>query len=123
MGKPWVKPEIEHGKWTKYLYAVWHPENLKLGDHVDIGAGTIILAHNGVTIEDGVQIGNRVGIISKSTIDGKDGPVVIKRGAKIGMGSSIMPNVTIGENAIVAAHSFVTKNVKANTVVYGVPAR
>jgi acetyltransferase-like isoleucine patch superfamily enzyme len=123
MPKNWVKPLIEHGKWTKYLYAVWHPENLVLGERVDIGAGTVILAHNGVTIEDDVQIGNRCGIISKSTIDGKDGPVVIKKGARIGMASSIMPGVTIGENAIVAAHSFVTKNVKANTVVYGVPAR
>lgn len=123
MGKKWIFPLIEHGKLTEWLWAVWHPEKLILGEHVDIGAFTLVLAHNGVVIEDDVQIGSHCAILSKSTIDKKDGPIIIKQGAKIGTHSTIMPGVTIGEGAIVGAHSFVNKDVPAGKVVFGVPAR
>ena len=123
MEKKWVKPKIEHKKLTKWQWAVWCPDKLKLGRNVDIGAFTLILAHNGVEIGDDVQIGNHCSIISHSSIDNKNGKVVIGKGARIGMHSSIMPGVHIGENALVAAHSFVTKDVKEGETVYGIPAR
>jgi acetyltransferase-like isoleucine patch superfamily enzyme len=50
-------------------------------------------------------------------------PILIKKGASIGSGSTILSNVTIGESAIVGAGSVVTKNVPANTIVAGNPAR
>jgi acetyltransferase-like isoleucine patch superfamily enzyme len=50
-------------------------------------------------------------------------PIVIKRNAWIGAGATILPGVTVGENAIVAAGSMVTKDVPSNTLVAGVPAK
>ena len=50
-------------------------------------------------------------------------PILIKRNAWIGAAATILPGVTIGENAVVAAGAVVSKNVPANTVVGGVPAR
>jgi acetyltransferase-like isoleucine patch superfamily enzyme len=122
MPTTWVKPLIEHMKETKWGWRVWYPENLELGERVDIGAFTLILAHNGVVIEDDVQIGSHCAILSKSTIDGKDGAVFIGRGAKIGTHSTIMPGVIIGAEAVVGAHSFVTKMVQPRSTVFGVPA-
>lgn len=62
------------------------------------------------------------GTITFSTIDGKQGPVVLKKNCRIGSHSTIMPGVTIGENAIVGAHSFVNRDVGDGEVVVGVPA-
>ena len=50
-------------------------------------------------------------------------PIVIKRNAWIGAAATILPGITIGENAIVAAGSVVTKDVPSNTIVAGVPAK
>src|SRR5829696_991822 len=50
-------------------------------------------------------------------------PIVVKRNAWIGVGASVMPGLTIGKNAIVAANAVVTKDVSANTVVGGIPAK
>ncbi|WP_032599622.1 DapH/DapD/GlmU-related protein, partial [Bacteroides fragilis] len=51
------------------------------------------------------------------------GPVVIGNNVWIGEGASILPNVTIGDNSIVAAHAVVTKNIPANSIAVGCPAR
>ena len=51
------------------------------------------------------------------------GPVIIKKNVWIGEGVVIMPNVTIGENSIIGANSVVTKDIPANCVVAGIPAR
>ncbi len=59
---------------------------------------------------------------SVSTIDGKQGPVVLKKNCRIGSHSTIMPGVTVGENPIVGTHSFVNRNVGDGKVVVGVPA-
>ena len=119
----WKYPEIEDGKLTKYNWVVQHKDNLKLGYKTDIGAFTYINAKYGVTIEDFVQIGSHCAIYSISTIDGKQGPVVLKKNCRIGSHSTIMPGVTIGENAIVGAHSFVNRDVRDGEVVVGVPVR
>ena len=107
----WQKPEIEHMKETKWGWRVWYPEELTLGVNVDIGAFTLILAHNGVEIGDDVQIGSHCTIHSANTEQGKYGPVKLLRGCRIGAGTMIFPNVTIGENAIIGANCVINANV------------
>lgn len=119
----WKKPKIEHGKMTKYNYIVQYPENLKAGKNFDIGTFTYINCKFGVEIEDNVQIGSHCSIYSHSTIDNKKGPVILKKNCKIGTHSTIMPNVTIGENSVVAAHSFINKNIPKNQIWSGTPGK
>ena len=119
----WTPPVIEHGKLTKYNWLVQNPDGLKLGYKSDIGAFTYINAKYGVTIEAEVQIGSHCSIYSVSTIDDRHAPVVLKRNARIGSHSTVMPGVTIGENAVIGAHSFVNKDIPTNCVAYGVPAK
>ena len=119
----WTFPDIEEGKLTRYNWLVQHKDNLELGFKTDIGAFTYINAKYGVKIEDYVQIGSHCSIYSVSTIDNKQGQVVLKKNCKIGSHSVIMPGVSIGENSIVGAHSFVTEDIPDNIVAAGVPAR
>ena len=119
----WKKPIIKHGKITKYNYLVQYPEKLKLGKNFDIGEFTYINSHYGVEIQDNVQVGSHCSIYSHSTIDVKKGPVILKKNCKVGTHSTIMPNVIIGENSVIAAYSFVTKNIPKNQVWAGVPAK
>lgn len=119
----WHQPVIEHLKPTEWQWTVSHPEAFTLGEHTDIGAYTYIQAAAGVTIEGDVQIGSHCSIHSVSTIDNKIGPVLIRKGARIGMHSAIMPGITIGEGATIGAFSFVNKNIPAGETWYGVPAR
>jgi acetyltransferase-like isoleucine patch superfamily enzyme len=114
----WTRPILKHGVPTKWLWVVWYPEGLELGEMVDIGAYTFIQAKRGVVIEDEVQIGAHCAIYSVSTIDDKSGQVVIRRGAKIGALSVIMPGVEIGEGAVVGSCSFVNRDVPAGATVY-----
>jgi acetyltransferase-like isoleucine patch superfamily enzyme len=119
----WKAPKIEHNKPTIYNWVVQYPEGLDLGSHTDIGAFSYINAKYGVTIEPEVQIGSHCSIYSVSTIDNKQAPVILKRNSRIGSHSTVMPGVTIGENAIIGAHSFVNRDIPANCVAYGVPAK
>lgn len=121
--KEWKYPVIEEGKLTKYNWMVQHKDKLKLGRKTDIGAFTYINAENGVTIEDFVQIGSHCAIYSVSTIDEKSGPVVLKKNCRIGSHSVVMPGVTVGENSVVGAFSFVSTDIPANAVAFGVPAK
>lgn len=119
----WIKPEIEHGKLTKYNYLVHYPEGLQLGNYIDISQFVYIQARGGIIIEDDVEIGPFTAILSESTEDGKMGPIKICKNAKIGTHSTIMPGITVGENAIIGAHSFVNKNIPPNVMAWGVPCR
>ncbi len=88
-----------------------------------------------MTIEDEVFIGHNVSFINdkypRAAIDGRlqnddDWEVVhtlVKKGASIGSGSTILCGITIGESAVVGAGSVVTKDVPSNAVVAGVPAK
>lgn len=94
-----------------------------MGYKTDIGAFSYINAKYGVTIEDFVQMGSHCSIYSVSTIDEKSGPVTLKKGCRIGSHSVVMPGVTIGENAVVGAFSFVNKDIPDNRMAFGVPVR
>jgi len=89
-----------------------------------------------VTIEDNVFVGHGVTFTNDvypraTTADGelqteadwKVEPTLVKKGASIGSGATILPRVTIGEHAIVGAGSVVTRNVAPRTIVWGNPAR
>ncbi len=119
----WQPPQIEDGKLTKWNWLVQNVVNLTLGKKTDIGAFTYINAKHGVVIEDEVQIGSHCSIYSVSTIDNKQGTVTLKKNCKIGSHSVVMPGVTIGENSVIGACSFVNKDIPANSVAYGVPAK
>lgn len=103
---------------------------ISLGKNVFINHACSFLDIGGITIEDDVQIGPRVNITSENhPLDPSDRkalipkPVVIRRNAWIGAGATILPGVTVGENAVVAAGAVVSRDVPANTVVAGVPAK
>ena len=119
----WQYPEIEEGKPTKYNWIVQNKDGLKLGFATDIGAFSYINAKHGVEIEDEVQIGSHCSIYSVSTIDDKQGKVVLRKNCKIGSHSTILPNIIIGENSVIGANSLVTKSIPDNVVAYGVPAK
>lgn len=103
---------------------------IRLGKRVFINHDCTLLDLGGITIEDDVLIGPKVSLISENhPLDPADRKslvvhrVLIKRNAWIGAGAIILPGVTVGENAVVAAGAVVHKDVPPNTVVGGVPAR
>lgn len=102
--------------------------NVKFGRNVIIMPGCLMMSAGGITIEDDVLIAANVQLISnnhdleqRNIITCK--PVHICRKVWIGAGSTILPGVTVGENAVVGAGSVVTHNVEPNTIVAGNPAR
>lgn len=128
------------------LYGCTIGDNTKLGTFVEIqknatiGKNCKISSHTfvceGVTIEDNVFIGHNVTFTNDiypraTTADGalQTGadwtvePTLVKQGASIGSGATILARITIGENAIVGAGAVVTKDVPANSIVAGNPAR
>ena len=124
----------EIGDNTKIGAFVEIQKNAKIGNNCKISSHTFIC--EGVVIEDGVFIGHSVAFINDSypratTVGGglqteadwKVEKTLIKRGASIGSGCTILSNVTVGENALVGAGSVVTKDVPPNTIVAGNPAR
>ena len=121
--RDWEYPEIEDGKPTKYNWVVQHKDKFKLGYKTDIGAFTYINAKYGVVIEDFVQIGSHCSIYSISTIDSKEGQVLLKRNCKVGSHCVVLPGVTIGENSTVGAFSLVNEDIPDNVVAAGVPAK
>ncbi len=121
--KDWKFPKIEEGKLTKYNWIVQHKENFKLGHKTDIGAFTYINAKYGVIIEDYVEIGSHCSIYSVSTIDKKNGQVILKKNCKLGSHSVVLPRVTIGENSIIGSFSFVNKDIPDNVIAMGIPVK
>ena len=128
------------------LYGCTIGENTKIGAFVEIqknaavGRNCKISSHTficeGVTIEDDVFIGHNVAFINDSyprattqegtlqtETDWKVEPTLVKKGASIGSGCTILANVTIGEYSIVGAGSVVTKDIPPHTIVAGNPAK
>jgi acetyltransferase-like isoleucine patch superfamily enzyme len=146
-----IAPDVKLGKNVKLskfinLYGCQVGANTKIGAFVEIQRNAIvgknckISSHTficeGVTIEDNAFIGHGVTFINdaypRATTAGgglqteSDWTVertLVKKGASIGSGSTILSSVVIGENAIVGAGSVVTKDVPANTIVAGNPAK
>ncbi len=92
--------------------------HITLGKPIFINHTCSFLDLGGITIEDGVMLGPMVNITSEN----HPAAVLIKKNAWIGSGAIILPGVTVGENAVMAAGAMVNKDVPANTVVAGVPA-
>jgi acetyltransferase-like isoleucine patch superfamily enzyme len=146
-----IAPSVKLGKNVKFsqfinLYGCEIGDDTKIGAFVEIqknariGRYCKISSHTfvceGVDIEDNVFIGHSVTFINDSyprattaggglqtENDWKVEKTVVKKGASIGSGSTILSKVTIGENAIVGAGSVVTKDVPASAIVAGNPAR
>ncbi len=110
MKKEWKKPKIEHNKLTEWNWMVSHPENLKLGKNVDIGAFTYIDAMYGVYIGNDVQIGGGCHIYSHNTIDDYQELTIIQSGAKIGAHSVLLPGVIIMKDWVIPAGSVIYKH-------------
>ena len=121
--KTWTKPTYDENGMTQWYWRVIGIENFILGERVEIGSFTIIDAKEGITIEDNVKIGWSCSIFSVSTIDNKNGKIILKKGCKIGSNSVIMPGIIVGENATVGANSLVNKSIPANEVWVRTPAR
>ena len=119
----WVYPEIIDGQPTRYHWIVQGTAGFSLGYKTDIGAFCYINASEGVVIEDYVQMGSHCSVYSVSSIDGKKGGVTLRKNCRIGTHTTIMPGITIGENTIIGAHSFVNKDVPDNVLAYGSPVK
>jgi acetyltransferase-like isoleucine patch superfamily enzyme len=124
----------EIGDETKIGAFVEIQKNASVGKRCKISSHTFIC--EGVTIEDNVFIGHGVMFINDSyprataaggalqtEADWKVEKTIIKKGASVGSGATILANLCVGENAIVGAGAVVTKDIPPNTVVVGNPAR
>ena len=105
-------------------------KNIQVGKNVFINACCHFQDHGGVTIGDDCQIGHNVvfatlnhGLAPDDRKTTYPAPIVLGKNVWIGSNATILQGVTIGDNAIVAAGAVVTKDVAANTVVGGVPAK
>jgi acetyltransferase-like isoleucine patch superfamily enzyme len=152
-GQGWLRiaPDVRMGKNVRIvdfvnLYGCEIGDDVKIGTFVEIQKGARIghrckiSSHTficeGVTLEDEVFIGHNVTFINdryprstngngqlQSEADWACIPTLVKRGASIGSGATVLCGITIGENAIIGAGSVVTRDVAANTVVAGNPAK
>jgi acetyltransferase-like isoleucine patch superfamily enzyme len=124
----------EIGDETKIGAFVEVQKNARVGRCCKISSHTFVC--EGVDIEDNVFIGHNVAFINdtypraatatgglQTEADWKVERTVVRKGASIGSGCTILSKITIGENAIVGAGSVVTKDVPANAIVAGNPAR
>jgi acetyltransferase-like isoleucine patch superfamily enzyme len=124
----------EIGDETKIGAFVEIQKNARIGRRCKISSHTFIC--EGVTIEDNVFVGHGVTFINdtyprsttaggclKTEMDWHVEPTLVRQGASIGSGATILSTLVIGENAIVGAGSVVTKDVAANAIVAGNPAR
>jgi acetyltransferase-like isoleucine patch superfamily enzyme len=105
-------------------------KNTKIGKNVFINFDCVFLDLGGITIEDNVLIAPKVSLLSEGhPISPNErqslvpGHIHIRKNAWIGAGAMILPGVTVGENAVVAAGAVVSKDVPANTIAGGVPAK
>lgn len=104
------------------------PHMVRIGKNVVVMPGCLMMSAGGITIDDGAMIAANVQLISnnhdlyeRQVITCK--PVHIGKNAWVGAGATILPGVTVGDNAVVGAASVVTKDVSPWTIVAGNPAK
>ena len=122
--------ELDEKTWIVPPFRTDFGQFIRMGRKVFINSGCMFMDRGGITLEDGVFIGPDVKLITENhaeepslrhNVYGR--PILVKRNAWIGAGAVILPGVTVGENAIVAAGAVVSKDVPDNMIVGGVPAR
>lgn len=138
-----VSKKAKIGKGTKIWHQAQIRENAKIGRECVIGKGVYI--DKGVVVGDRVRIQNYASLYHYCAIkddvfigpyvcltndlrprtekDWKAGTTIIKKGASLGAGAIILPNITIGEYAMIGAGSVVTKDVPSHVLVFGIPAK
>ena len=123
-----VFPSMGEGSIVSTPLTAVRPHLVKIGRNVVVMPGCLMMSAGGITIDDGAMIAANVQLISnnhdlyeRQIITCK--PVHIGKNAWIGAGATVLPGVTIGDNAVVGAASVVTKDVAADTIVAGNPAR
>ena len=120
--------QIGEGSMVRQGVHIIMGNRMKIGNHVSIMYNFVCMSRGGVVIEDDVSIAANTQILTNNHDEQEHRillckPVVIRRNAWIGAGATILPGVTIGENAIVGAAAVVTKDVPDNAIVVGNPAR
>ncbi len=105
-------------------------KNIRLGRNVFINSGCRFQDQGGITIGDGSLVGHNVVLATLNhdldpahRADLLPAPIVIGKNVWIGAHATVLPGVTVGDNAVIAAGAVVTKDVPADSVVGGVPAR
>ena len=103
-------------------------DKIKIGNNVFINNNCLAMARGGITIEDDVMIAGNVQLLSNNHDEYERQiltceEIIIRKGAWIGGGATILPGVTIGKYAIVGAGAIVTKDVPDYSVVVGIPAK
>ena len=105
-------------------------KNIRLGKQVFINSGCRFQDQGGITIDDGALIGHNAVLATLNHNPDPEkrnnllpAPIHICRNVCLGANVTVLPGVTIGENAIVAAGAVVTRDVEPNTIVAGVPAK
>lgn len=103
-------------------------DKIKIGNNVFINNNCLAMARGGITIEDDVMIAGNVQLLSNNHDEYKRQiltyeEIIIRKGAWIGAGATILPGVTIGKYAIVGAGAIVTKDIPDYAVVVGIPAK
>ena len=121
-----VLPKAEIGENCNICSHCFIENDVKIGNNVTIK--NCVQLWDGITIEDDVFIGANVTFTNdkyprSKNHEYKQLKTIVKKGASIGANATILPDITIGENSMVGAGSIVTKNVLANTIVCGNPAK
>ena len=120
--------EIGEGSSLMTPTTIVRGKNIKIGKRVTVMSNSLFMSAGSITIEDDVLVAANVQLISNNHDPQEHAiltckPVVLKRNCWIGAGATILPGVTVGENAIVAAGAVVSKDVEPNTIVGGIPAK
>ena len=123
-----IFPTMGEGSRVSGPLTAIRPHCVSIGKNVVVMPGCLMMSAGGITIDDGAMIAANVQLISnnhdlyeRQVITCK--PVHIGKNAWIGAGATILPGVTIGDNAVVGAASVVTRDVEADTIVVGNPAK
>ena len=122
--------EVDESFWLLPPFYTDFGKNIRVGKNVFVNHACEFMDRGGITIGDDVLIGPKVNLVTinhpldpttrRSTYCA---PIVLEKGVWLSAAVTVMPGVTIGENAVVAANAVVTSDVPSNTVVGGIPAR